>query len=78
MKLNFTDITRLSGNVVHEVDKQCNSVVIPTGNIRFQGELHSSWHNSLQIFFTEKKKKKVEVIHILISSTGLPTSQFNF
>lgn len=41
-KLSYAEITILSGNVVHEVDKQCNNAAVPTGNIRFQGEPHTS------------------------------------
>lgn len=74
-KLSFAEITILSGNVVREVDKQCNNAAVPRGNIRFQGKPHTSC-----LIFSKSfsQKKKREVTHILISSTGLPMSQFNF
>lgn len=77
IQLSFADITILSGNVVHEVDKQFNNAGVPIGNIRFQGKLHTSCI-ILSKSFSQKKKKKTEVTYILISSTGLPMSQFNF
>lgn len=74
-KLSFAEITILSGNVAHEVDKQRNNAAVPRGNIRFQGKPHTSC-----LIFSKSfsHKKKREVTHILISSTGLPMSQFNF
>ena len=74
-KVTFAEITTLSGNAVHEVDKQYNNAAVPRGNIRVSGKAAYFLPNFLQIFFTEKKS---EVTHILISSTGLPMSQFNF
>lgn len=75
-KLSSAEIPILSGNVVHEVDKQRNNAEVPRGNIRFQGKPHTSCLIFSKSF--SQKKKKSEVTHILISSTGLPMSQFNF
>lgn len=75
-KLSFAEITVLSGSVVYEVGEQCNNAAVPRGNIRFQGKLHTSCLIFSKSF--SQKKEKSEVTHVLISSTGLPMSQFNF
>lgn len=75
-KLCCAEITILCGNVAQEVDKECNNAAVPRGNIRFQGKPHTSCLIFSKSFFIEEKKS--EVTHILISSAGLPMSQFNF
>lgn len=74
-KLSFAEITILSGNVVHEVDKQYNNAAVPRGNIRVSGKAAYFLPNFLQIFFTEKKSE-VTHFNLLYWAANVPVQLF--
>lgn len=74
IQLSFADITILSGNVVHEVDKQFNNAGVPIGNIRFQGKLHTSCI-ILSKSFSQKKKSHIH-FNLLYWAANVPVQLF--